>query len=74
MRFELVFPWTDWTIKTVVGGRSIDAKIDSGASLTLVGWDNAKALGINTAFTGKQPCVRYSGVSGKSDGYARAVQ
>jgi hypothetical protein len=35
MRFELVFPWTDWTIKTVVGGRSIDAKIDSGASLTM---------------------------------------
>jgi hypothetical protein len=59
MTFELVFPWVEWKIKTMVGERSIDAKIDTGAFLTLVGIYNAKALGINTVFTSKQPCVLF---------------
>jgi hypothetical protein len=73
MTFELVFPWVEWTVITMAGGRSVHAKIDTGSPLTLVGIHNARALGISTAFTSKQPCMRYSGVSGKSDGYAFKV-
>jgi hypothetical protein len=73
MQFELIPPWIEWKIKTIVGRKTVDAKIDSGASLTLVGIDNAIALGIDLSFTGKQPCVRYSGVSEKLDGYAFKV-
>jgi hypothetical protein len=57
----------------MAGGRLVYAKIDTGSPLTLVGIHNARALGISTAFTSKQPCARYSGVSGKSDGYAFKV-
>jgi hypothetical protein len=73
MRFDLMHPWTAWKIKTVVGRKTVDAKIDSGASLTLVGIDNARELGVDLSFTGNQPCVRFSGVSEKSDGYAFKV-
>jgi hypothetical protein len=73
MRFELMHPWTAWKIKTVVGENMFDAKVDSGASLTLVGIDNARELGVDLSFTSKQPCVRYSGVSEKADGYAFRV-
>jgi hypothetical protein len=73
MRFDLMHPWAAWKIKTVVGRKTVGAKIDSGASLTLVGIDNARALGVDLSFTGKQPCVRFSGVSEKSDGYAFKV-
>jgi hypothetical protein len=57
----------------MAGGRLVYAKIDTGSPLTLVGIHNARSLGISTAFTSKQPCARYSGVSGKSDGYAFKV-
>jgi hypothetical protein len=73
MRFDLVFPLVEWKIRTTVGGHLLYAKIDTGASLTLVGIDNAKILGINMTFTSKQPCVRYFGVGSKSDGYAFKV-
>ena len=73
MQFDLFSPWDAWRVKTQRGKHTIIAKIDTGASLTLVGIKHAKVLGLDVSFNINQPCVNYSGVSGKADGYAFKV-
>jgi hypothetical protein len=70
MLFDLMRPWSEWIVWTPFNKRMLYPKLDTGATLTLIGIDNARTIGLNTIVTTDQPCVRFSGVSGKADGCA----
>ena len=73
MLFELKNPWIEWKIITKVGKRTFDAKIDTGAFVSLIGVDIAVELGLSIDFIKKQRCIRYVGVVEESKGYAFKV-
>jgi len=73
MLFEVESPWIEWIIKTEIGNQIFDAKMDTGAFITLIGVDVATELGLNIDFIKRQKCVRYSGVVEESKGYAFKV-
>ena len=73
MIFKLKRPWTEWIITTKVGKRIFNAKIDTGAFITLIGFDIAIELGISIDFIKKQKCIRYIGVVDENKGYAFKV-
>jgi len=73
MLFELEKPWIEWIITTKLGKKIFDAKIDTGAYISLIGVDIAIELGLPIDFIKKQKCVRYIGVVEESKGYAFKV-
>jgi hypothetical protein len=60
-------------IETKVGNKSVDAKIDSGSSLTLLGKEILERLGIDKSNIAKQNYIEYKGVTGAT-GQAFKVQ
>ena len=73
MLFKLKRPWIEWIIKTEIGNQIFDAKIDTGAFITLIGVDVAVELGLTIDLIKRNKCVRYSGVVEESKGYAFKV-
>jgi len=73
MLFELKFPWVEWIIPTNINNQLFNAKIDSGAFITLVGIDIAVELGLTSDFIKKQRCIKYVGVVEELKGYAFKV-
>ena len=73
MLFELKRPWIEWMITTKIGKQTYDAKLDTGAFITLIGIDVAVELGLTVDFIKKQKCVRYIGVVEESKGFAFKV-
>ena len=64
MLFELVEPWTEWMVDTEIGKRSWNAKLDTGAFITLVGINIARELGITIDFTKKKkPRIYHNSIS-----------
>ena len=73
MLFELKYPWIDWSIRTEIGKLAWDAKIDTGAFISLIGVNIAVKLGLSVDFIKNQNCVRYIGAVESSKGYAFKV-
>ena len=44
MQVKLERPWNEWKVRTVIGKHIIDAQLDTGSSLTLIGINNARII------------------------------
>ena len=64
MEFVLEPVYREWIIKTVVGGQSWGAKIDSGSPLTIVGSRVLKSFGVELKSAIEYPYIEYEGVTG----------
>ena len=72
MIFQLERPWTECVVKTKIGKRFFKAKVDTGASITVIGGLLAEYMGIDLSKVATCPCVVYFGVTGHR-GYAFRV-
>jgi len=64
MNFKIIKPWVEWLVDTKVGDKTVEAKIDTGSSLTLIGKDMLEQLGINKGSISNQNYIEFKGIMG----------